>query len=308
MENSRLGAAWRTCSVRDARPSEWLSSDAGRAALVRMMRRSGCAGALTLGVDAYGFLSCILPSEMARIRLALVSDLHGNALALEQVLLRIVSQGADQIICLGDVATLGPEPERVLEMLHDSKALCVLGNHDEFMLRPAAVADYTSIPVLIDAIDWCRDRLSRASFDFLRSFAEGFELPLNDHESLSAFHGTPASNSTDLLATTDAETVEAWIGGSRGTVLAGGHTHLQMLRQHRGRLLVNPGSVGMPFKEYVAGAQPVVLPFAEYALIDADAVSVSVNLQRLALDKTQLRASVLAVDYPLGAFLANAYS
>jgi predicted phosphodiesterase len=79
-----------------------------------------------------------------------VSDLHGNALALEQVFSRIARQGADQIICLGDVATLGPEPERVLELLHESGALCILGNHDEFMLRPEVVASYTSIPVLVD--------------------------------------------------------------------------------------------------------------------------------------------------------------
>jgi putative phosphoesterase len=242
------------------------------------------------------------------MRIALVSDLHGNALALKQVLSRIAKAGADRIICLGDVATLGPEPERVLELLHESGAVCILGNHDEFMLRPDLVAAYTSIPVLVDSIDWCRARLSTASFDFIRSFRADYELPLNEREALLAFHGTPSSNATDLLATTDADTVEQWIGGSRATVLVGGHTHLQMLRQHRGRLLVNPGSVGMPFKEYVGGGPPEVLPYAEFALVDADATSVNVSLQRLSLDKLSLRESVLAVDYPLAAFLATAYA
>jgi len=245
---------------------------------------------------------------MVRIRLALVSDLHGNALALEQVLSRIASHGVDQIICLGDVATLGPEPERTLELVHESGAVCILGNHDEFLLRPEVVADYTTIPVLIDAIDWCRARLSTASIDFVRSFRERYEAQLNDRETLLAFHGTPASNTIDLLATTAPDTVEEWISGYQGSVLVGGHTHLQMLRQHRGRLLVNPGSVGMPFKEYVAGAAPQVLPHAEYALVDADATSVTVTLQRVALSKVSLRESVLRVDYPLAAFLANSYA
>jgi len=245
---------------------------------------------------------------MTQLRLALVSDLHGNALAFEQVLSRIERHGADQIICLGDVATLGPEPERVLELLEASGALCILDNHDEFLLRPETVASYTSIPVLIDAIDWCRSRLSAASLDLIRGFREQLELSLNHREALLAFHGTPASNTTDLLATTDPATVEEWIGASSGTVLVGGHTHLQMLRQHRGRLLVNPGSVGMPFKEYVAGAPPEVLPFAEYAVVDFDATSVNVSLQRVALDKVNLRESVLAVDYPMAGFLAKAYA
>ncbi len=124
---------------------------------------------------------------------------------------------------------------------------------------------------------------------------------------LLAFHGTPASNTTDLLAVTDPKVVEEWIGGTAGTVLAGGHTHLQMVRQHRGRLLVNPGSVGMPFEEYVGGGPPVVLPFAEYALVEADAGSVNVSLKRVALDKWSLRESVMNVDYPLAPLLAKAY-
>jgi predicted phosphodiesterase len=167
---------------------------------------------------------------MTRIRLALVSDLHGNALALEQVLSRITRDGADQVICLGDVATLGPEPERVIELLHESRAVCILGNHDEFMLRPESVASYTTIPVLIAAIDWCRSRLSAASLEFMRTFRETRELALNASETLLAFHGTPSSNTADLLATTAPDIVEEWVGSSRGTVLVGGHTYLQMLR------------------------------------------------------------------------------
>lgn len=245
---------------------------------------------------------------MSQVRLALVSDLHGNALALEQVLTRIATRGADQIICLGDVATLGPEPERVLELVYESGAVCILGNHDEFMLRPELVASYTSIGVLVDAIDWCRAQLSAASLELIQGFRDSYEVALNDREALLAFHGTPSSNTTDLLATTPPDTVEEWLGSARGTLLVGGHTHLQMLRQHRGRLLVNPGSVGMPFKEYVAGAPPEVLPYAEYAIVDADAWSVHVSLQRVALDKASLRQSVLAVDYPLAGFLAEAYA
>lgn len=242
------------------------------------------------------------------MRVALISDLHGNALALEQVLGRIKRTGVDQIVCLGDVATLGPEPERTIELLYESAAICILGNHDEFMLRPDLVTGYTSIAVLLAAVDWCRTQLSAASIDFMRAFRSTCELPMSQVETLLAFHGTPSSNTTDLLATTDPAEVENWVGSVAGTVLAGGHTHVQMLRQHRGRLLVNPGSVGMPFREYVAGAPPDVLPHAEYAIVEADAKSVNVSLQLVALDKEHLRRSVLDVDYPLRAFLAKAYS
>jgi putative phosphoesterase len=241
------------------------------------------------------------------MRIALVSDLHGNALALREALSRIAREGADRVICLGDVATLGPEPEQVLELLHECGAVCILGNHDEFLLRPDLVAGYTSVPVIVDAIDWCRSRLSAASLELIRGFRDSYELPLQDGSVLLTFHGTPSSNTTDLLATTDPETVERWIGAVNGQVLAGGHTHVQMLRQHRGRLLVNPGSVGMPFREVVAGAPPDILPHAEYAIVESGPNTLNVSLRRIALDKSQLREAALAIDFPLSSFLAAAY-
>jgi predicted phosphodiesterase len=195
----------------------------------------------------------------------------------------------------------------VLELLHENQAICILGNHDEFMLRPELVLDYTSIPVLVEAIDWCRTRLSAGALDSIRGFRATYEVALENGERLLAFHGTPDSNTTDLLSTTEPERVEEWIGSTRGSLLAGGHTHLQMLRQHRGRWLVNPGSVGMPFKEYAAGGPPEVMPHAEYAVIDSDSSSVNVSLERVTLDKAALLKSVLAVDYPLANFLAKAY-
>jgi hypothetical protein len=80
-----------------------------------------------------------------------------------------------------------------------------------------------------------------------------------------------------------------------------------MLRQHRGILIVNPGSVGIPFKEYVGGGPPVVLPYAEYATIESDAGALTVQLHRLPLDKSQLQRAAASVDNALCASLAQMY-
>jgi predicted phosphodiesterase len=60
------------------------------------------------------------------VRIALISDLHGNMVALRAVLDRIQSEWVDRIICLGDVATLGPAPTRVIETLADLGCPCIL--------------------------------------------------------------------------------------------------------------------------------------------------------------------------------------
>jgi predicted phosphodiesterase len=92
-------------------------------------------------------------------------------------------------------------------------------------------------------------------------------------------------------------------------VLAGGHTHIQMLRQHRGMLLVNPGSVGMPFREFANGQAPCILPYAEYAIIEGNGTgAVSVQLHRVAVDKTALRNEAVASANPICRALEKQYA
>jgi predicted phosphodiesterase len=241
-------------------------------------------------------------------RIALISDVHGNELALNAVLDDITRRGADQIVCLGDVATLGPRPVAVLERLQKLGCICILGNHDEFMLEPSLVREYSKVPVLLDAVAWCRAKLPADAVEFIRGFRGSCELPLDDKNRLLLFHGSPESNVVDLLATTPADELDAMLAGHHATVMAGGHTHIQMLRQHRGLLIVNPGSVGIPFKEYVGGGPPTVLPYAEYAMVEAADGAVSVQLHRVRLEKAALCAAALSVDNPICASLAQMYS
>ena len=98
------------------------------------------------------------------MRVALLSDIHGNDVALRTVLADIHRQGVDQIVCLGDVATLGPTPQRTVELLVELNCPCIMGNHDAFLLDPGLVKAYTQATPVIDAIDWCREQLSREGF------------------------------------------------------------------------------------------------------------------------------------------------
>jgi putative phosphoesterase len=242
------------------------------------------------------------------MRVALISDLHGNRLALEAVLADIARVGVDRIVCLGDVATLGPHPEEVLARLEDLGCSCIMGNHDEFLLDANLIRTYTEAPIVVAAVDWCRSVLPIAALDFVRQFERQIVVPLDGGGELLLFHGSPRSHMQDILATTPPEALDALLDGARATVLAGGHTHIQMLRQHRGMLLVNPGSVGMPFRQHVAGRAPEVLPHAEYAIVDGRGANVAVTLQRVALNRAALRAQAASVDFPLAPMLQQAYA
>lgn len=237
------------------------------------------------------------------MRLALISDLHGNELALDAVLLDAQKVGFDELVCLGDVATLGPRPSGVLDRLRTLGCPCILGNHDEFMLEPGLVRSYTDFPQVMASVDATRESLSPRELEFITGFRR--TLTFGD---VLLFHGTPRSNTEDLLSVTPSERVDEMLDGHGAKVLAGGHTHLQMLRQHRGMLIVNPGSLGQPFREFVAGGPPTILPHAEYAIVDVRSSGVSVDLRRVSLERAALASQIDGWDNPLAAPLRAMYA
>src|SRR3954463_4404890 len=104
------------------------------------------------------------------MRLALISDLHANELALDAVLADAARAGYDELVCLGDVATLGPRPSAVLARLRDLGCRCVLGNHDEFMLEAALVHSYSDIPLIVASVDATREALSAEELGAIERF------------------------------------------------------------------------------------------------------------------------------------------
>jgi len=70
------------------------------------------------------------------MRIALIADIHGNLVALETVLHELAQESIDQILCLGDVGALGPQPHEVIDRLRQLQCTVVLGNTDAWLLAP----------------------------------------------------------------------------------------------------------------------------------------------------------------------------
>lgn len=242
------------------------------------------------------------------MRLALISDIHGNLLALQAVLDAIEADRVEQTVCMGDVASLGPQPKESLRLIREQGMPCIMGNHDAFMLDAGLVHTYTDQEVITRSVDWSRARLDQDDLDFVRTFVPSLRLSLEQGREILVFHGSPDSNMEDLLATTPPDELDRMLAGHEAEVIACGHTHIQMLRQHKGALLVNPGSVGCPFLEYVAGRPPTVLPFAEYAIIECRQGALEVSLRRVSLDKKALYHSVEQSGFPLREAMLRQYS
>ncbi len=230
------------------------------------------------------------------MRIALISDIHGYLLPLQAVLADISRKQIDQIICLGDVCVLGPQPQQVLRLVKSLNCSCIMGNHD-FDLLYRDLAD-DSFPWIEHATQWCANQLSQADFEFLRSFQPSLNISLDAEVSLLCFHGSPKSNTDLILATTpDAELDEILVGDS-ATILAGGHTHVPMIRRYKRTIIMNPGSIGMPFEQTPFIGEPSILPWAEYAIIDSANGVLSIELRRIPIDRKAMVQTMLASGMP----------
>jgi putative phosphoesterase len=233
------------------------------------------------------------------MRIGLISDIHGNFTALEAVLANMNEHPVDLLVCLGDVATIGPQPKQVLEKLKGSDCTFVMGNHDSTLLDMSKLLSYQIGQNLAATIEWCAQKLDQSDLDFLRSFKPYVEIPLENDLSLLCYHGSPQSSTDQVLATTTADELARQFSGYDNRFLAGGHTHIQMLRQHEDRLIINPGSVGSPFKTaFESGIRPVLLPRAEYAIIEYKDGVMSVDLRRVPFDMTAFTKILKESDMP----------
>ena len=237
---------------------------------------------------------------MADQRIGIFSDMHGNAIAFDAVLAALRAEGIEQFVCLGDVAATGPQPREVVRRLRELNCPVVMGNTDDHVLTPTEPDSDDENTIRIREIDqWSAAQLSADERAFVASFAPTVTLPLADGGSLLGYHGSPRSYNDILLPTTPTEKLDALLGEASATVLAGGHTHQQMLRRHHRALVVNPGSVGLPVDRIPADAGARNPAWAEFAVLTSGGDgSLRIELRRIPFDVQALLEAVRASGMP----------
>ncbi len=232
--------------------------------------------------------------------IAILSDIHGNYLALERVLADVQRAGVEQIVCLGDVAFGGPQPHEVIRRLSELHCPVVMGNTDEYLIHlPTPDPNSESDQRILDQLLWAIAQLTRADLDFVRAFQPRVELALGAEKQLLCYHGSPRGSAQVILATTPEEELISALGTWRAAVMAGGHTHTQMLRRFQDWLLINPGSVGMPMQRDAKGRlhRPAR---AEYAIVRADGDDFGIEFRRVPLDVDAVVCAIRESGMPHG--------
>lgn len=226
----------------------------------------------------------------------MLSDVHGNAVALRVVLEDLERRPVDQVVCLGDMLQGGPEPVAVADLLAAHGWPVVLGNADAFLLDPAAGRE-PATDALLEVRAWTVSQLG-ARLDLIRSFAPTVQADLGGGRTLLAFHGSPLSYDDILLPGTAERVFRTLIGDADADVLAGGHVHVQFLRRLGASVFVNPGSIGLSYDHEQGSGDFRADRWAAYAVVEVEDGRVEVAFRCVPLDVDELVRAALASGMP----------
>lgn len=226
------------------------------------------------------------------MRLALISDIHANLVALDAVLGDIERRGVDALVCLGDICDLGPEPVETLDRVRSLGCPVIAGNHDPFH------HDEPAPPELSAIMRWCESELSSEDLAYLRALPLDLHLDLGFGVRLHCVHGSPRGFSEGIVAEQTREELNTILDGVTADILVAGHTHVPLLRRLDKLLVVNVGSVGCPFERTYDGNPVRVLPWSEYAIIETSPAGPSVQFLRVGFDVRELVHRILGSTMP----------
>ena len=242
------------------------------------------------------------------MRLAILSDIHGNICGLEKVYSKCKSIGFDEIIFLGDLCTLGPNPKQVSKFLFEKNIKPILGNHDEYMFHEESIYSYTREPIIVKSILWAKNELSSSTLDAIQKFPRTLSINYSNTKSILFYHGSPKCSTDLILSETSNETISEYFDGFSENILIGGHTHIQMLKRFTDKTLVNPGSIGQPFQANPkSSSPPVLLPWAEFCIISLEKDNFSVEFYQLEYDLREYIQLIKDSSLPLKNWLALQY-
>jgi putative phosphoesterase len=213
--------------------------------------------------------------------LGVISDVHANVVALEAVLEVLKKQGADTIVCLGDLVGYGPSPNETIELLRKERVLCSLGAADERIAYDFARGKRPRKGVADSILEWTRGVIEPANVEFLRGLPVQHRL-LTPAGRFRFFHGTPETPAERLNLNQDPASLTRLLERNRCRILAAGGTHVPYYRQLPTGAVLNPGSVGLALNGE---------PGADYALLRLEE-----NLIEVSMDKVEYDFGAVAFD------------
>ena len=226
------------------------------------------------------------------MRIAVISDIHGNDLAFEAVEADIHQQNVDQIVCLGDAIQGGPQPAAVVRRLQRLNCPTVMGNADAWLLSGIETGNEEIPPERLKKMEairqWSLSQLSTSDREFIAEFQATITISLEKDLELLCFHASPDSFDDVIAPAAPQEVFQKYLGKYAERILTGGHTHAQQVRRNGEFFFFNPGSVGLVFSEFQNEDKLRADRWAEYAILTVENGNTSLEFRRIPYDMQAL--------------------
>ena len=224
------------------------------------------------------------------MRIAILSDIHGNNIALQAVLDDInIKGGADEYWILGDLVAIGHAPIKVLEMLQPlPNTFFVRGNTDRYICtgdRPLLTEEHVStdqslldLRLEIEAdFSWTQGAVTVAGWlDWLSGLPLEFRTKLPDGTNVLCVHASPGQDAgSGISLETKDHDLETLLAGCQENLICVGHTHRPFSRNLTSRRIINPGSISNPLGSDRRAC---------YAILEAEAGGYELEFYRVAYD------------------------
>ena len=244
------------------------------------------------------------------MRTAILSDIHGNAIALRAVVEELDAEGIERVVCLGDVCQGGAEPEACVDLLAARGWPTVLGNADAFVLD-ASAAEGSSEAVSerqLAVRQWTYDRLGSSRRDAIAAYAPTISLELGDGRVLLGCHAIPADYDSVVFPVAPEDEFRAAFGGTGADIVACGHIHLPYVRRIGATLVLNPGSVGLGY-DHEQDADAVRFDaWASWVVVSLRDGRLSLDFRRTPFDAQAVADVHLSSGMPHGDEYARAWA
>jgi len=171
------------------------------------------------------------------IKLGIISDIHANLPAFQEVLCMLDS--CDKILIAGDLVGYGPRPNEVIEMVKSKKFEVIAGNHDTASVtrNVSNFNDYAA-----QALLWTADHLTMENLEYLNELPRRKRFQFEGVNILMV-HGSPEDDDEYIC---EDDITEGYLKKADCEVLIVGHSHIQWTVKIGDKLALNPGSVGQP--------------------------------------------------------------
>lgn len=179
------------------------------------------------------------------MRTVVFSDVHGNLHALEAALAQGNLLAPDYLVCAGDVAHFGPQPNECIALLADRGIPCVRGNHDRDLLEPLLVGPEATPrqKALAEIHNWGHGNLTRASRQYLETLPFSWHVEPAPQQSLLVVHASPERDD-EIAPERRQGIVSTYCARAGCKAIVAGHQHTPFVVAEAAYLWINAGSAG----------------------------------------------------------------